>query len=359
MRVLALSNERAEGADPDIPWALSMLRSEGFVTDYQVYSTPVRVAALGEPGAALELAEIVSGMTPDAIVFFHSGSCLFADDGLELIRSACPGAIWLYREGDAFARWTLPYPRTALATARRCAAAFLFCDGYLAHLLRRSGTGLVTYAPSWVNPERFPRIWSEDASHEHDVVFIGNNVQSRMRRIPGARERVQLVSLLQRRYGSRLGLYGRGWSGPGVRGTCSLNEIPTVYSRSRVAVGIDHLVGAYQFSNRLPIALSSGVPLAHSSFEGAEQILPGLSSTQFYEVTSSALSAIDSLLQLSSTQLKALSDRERHLAEVSFRCDKILRFMLEVALCIGERGDSAQVRNPWLGDAGLLGLKQR
>jgi len=359
MRVLALSNERPAGADPDIPWALGALQSEGIVTDYMVYSTPERVAALGEGGAAIELADLSSRLSPDAVIFFHSGSCLFTDDGLSLIRSACPDAVWLYREGDPFQRWTLPYPRRALSTAKRCAAAFLFCDGYLARRLRRSGTGIVTYAPSWVNPDRFSHVWSDDAHHEHDVVFIGNNVQSRMRHIPGARERVRLVALLQQRYGNRLAIYGRGWSGPGVQGTCSFDEIPAVYSRSRVAVGIDHLVGSYQFSNRLPIALSSGIPLAHSSFDGVEQILPGLSPMQFYEDASSALSAIDSLIELSSAEVKALSDREHHLAETSFRCDRILRFMLQVGLSVREKGGPAQVRNPWLGDAGLLGLNQR
>lgn len=359
MRIIALSNEGTLGSDPDIPWALSRLRDGGLVSDYIVYSTPTRVRNLGSLVAAREVAGLVSQMQPDAVIFFNSGSCHFDQQELNAIRRACSAAVWLYYEGDPFARFTLPYPRRALLTSTQCQAAFLFCDGYLARLLRRSHVSCVTYAPSWVNHERFPCVWSAEGHHDFDVAFVGNNVRSRIRRIPGARQRAELVKLLQTRYGSRAAIYGQGWEGPGVRGSCALDEVPTVYRAARVAVGIDHSVGAYQFSNRLPIALACGIPLVHSWFEGVSQILPGIALDQFFTDGRSAIDAIDALLEVDLGELVDISTRERALAVGSFSCDVVVRYILQVTAQIRDGKDPDEVPNPWLAGSGDLGLARQ
>lgn len=359
MNIIALSNEGTFGSDPDIPWALSGLQDAGLIADHVVYSTPTRVRDLGSAGAAKEVAELVSQMRPDALMFFHSGSCRFDEQGLDAIRSAYPGAVWLYHEGDAFARFTFPYSRQALLVSTRCQAAFLFCDGYLARLLRRAHVPFVTYTPSWVNHERFPCVWSVEGPHDFDIAFIGNDVRSRIRRIPGARQRAELVALLQRRYGSRAAIYGQGWTGPGARGSCSLDEVSSVYRAARVAIGIDHSVGAYQFSNRLPIALACGIPLAHSWFEGVSQILPGFATSQFFSRNRSAMDLIDALLETDPRELADISVRGRHLAVCAFGCDVVLRHMLEVAFQIRQGNDPDEVPNPWLAGDALLGMARQ
>ncbi|MCK8114077.1 glycosyltransferase family protein [Anaerosoma tenue] len=356
MRVLALSNERRPGADPDIPWALGALQARAVVSEYHVYSTPVRVAELGAERATHELVDVISRLRPDVVAFFHSGSCLFTSREVDHLREACPDALWIYREGDPFTRWTAPYPRRALPVATRCEAAYIFSGGYLAQTLRRAGVPFVTYTPSWVNPERFPFVWSPDGPHVYDVVFVGNNTKAHLRPFPGARERAKLVNALQRRFGDTLAIYGKGWTGQGVKGTCSLDEIPLLYRQSRVAVGIDHSVGPYQFSNRLPIALSSGIPLAHNSFEGAREILAGLSPRQFFTDTRQALSVVERLVDAPSSELGTISSRQRKLAVRAFACDKVLGFMLETASGIRDGNDPALMKNPWLAERGSLGI---
>jgi len=354
MRVVALSNEATPGSDPDIPWGLNRLRGQGLVTAYEVYSTPTRARELGPDAAAREVAELISELQPDTLIFFNSGSCRFSSAGVERMRAASASAVWLYSEGDAFADWRVPYPRWALPTVSQCDAAALCSNGYMPRLLRKVGVRCVVYAPSWVNHERFYKSWRDTNDFESDVVFIGNNVRSRVRRIPGARERANLVAHLQRRYGSRVAIYGEGWKGIGTRGRCSFSEVPEIYARSRVAVGIDHVSGAYYFSNRLPIALAAGVPLAQKSFIGRKEILAGMDSSQFFDRVVSADGAIDWLLERSDHELRELSDHERQLAVLSLGCDVILRYLLDVAGSVLARSGTRAVPNPWLGAAGLL-----
>lgn len=347
MRVVALSNERRHGADPDIPWALEQLSEKGLVSSFRVHSTRVRAQAEGTAVAAREIAGLVSEIEADVVAFFHTGSCVFDDTDLDVIRRAGPRTVWIYHEGDAFQRWSLRYPGRALPTVSRCHAAFPFCGGYLAQVIRRTGCRFVDYAPSWVNTKRFPRTWSPQADFKYDVTFVGNNTRSRIRRFPGARARAELVKALQQRYGSRLALYGSGWSGAGVRGRCGLDDVSGIYAESKVCVGIDHLVSPGQFSNRLPVALACGIPLAHSAFEWSPRVLRGLTDQHFFATPAQAVGVVDGLLALDEEALDVLSRLERRVAE-SLSCDKIMEYMLLTAGAMAAGADPRQVPNPWL-----------
>ncbi len=348
MRVLALSNEPARGADPDIPWALTRLAGRGIVDQFLVYSTPTEVSLRGSRGAADDLADAARALQPDVIAFFHTGSCLLDDAGLDAVRFACPQAVWMYREGDPFRRWSAPYPRSARPTIRRCQIAFPFSGGYLVKLLRRSGCRLISYAPSWVNPERFPHTWHSRASFARDVVFIGNNVRSRIRAFPGARERAALVATLQRRYGTRFAVFGLGWSGPSASGPCGFDEVNRIYGESRVCVGIDHTVGPYQFSNRLPIALATGIPLVYSAFIGCDTIFERLAPSPFYASRHEAVRLVDRMLEMDEDSLSRLSAVEREVA-MSFSCDRVMAFMLRSAMSLRWEQKTTHA-NPWIGD---------
>jgi hypothetical protein len=350
MRVVALSNEHSPGADPDIPWALAKLQSRGKVTAYSVYSLPSRVKALGAPNAAREVSEVVRGLTADAVLFFHSGSCCLSARELDVLREASGDAVWMYREGDAFHRWMRPYRQGAIATLSRCDAAFLFCGGYMGSVARRAGCRFVTYAPSWVNTDRFPVTWSSSGFHANDVVFVGNNVRGGLRPFPGARQRRRLVSSLEKRYGSRLAVYGRGWHGTSSKGPCPFDEVGSVYGESSVCVGSDHTMGTYQFSNRLPIALASGIPLVHSRMTGWDEVLRDLNSWQLFQTDEAAVVAIDRILDLDQSASGELSALQRRVAE-RFSCDVVVEHMLEVGRAVLEGVDCREVPNPWLKNA--------
>ncbi len=346
MRVLALSNEAQPGADPDVPWALGRLLHDGLIDAYRVYSTRTHVATKGCTLAASELACEISEFEADTVIFFNTGSCLFNEAGLDEMRRARPDAVWVYYEGDAFQRWVLPYPRRALPTVRRCDIAFAFCGGHLARVLRRAGCPRVDYAPSWVNTERFPRVWKSSGSFTYDVAFVGNNTRSRVRPFPGARDRRRLMASLQRRYGTRFALAGSGWTGVGVLGPCRLDDVSQLYAASKVCVSIDHVVAPYQFSNRLPIALSSGIPVVHRVFPGSQEVLPGFPTAQYFVSVKEAIRNIDRLLEMDAQELDALSHAQQTIAE-TLSCDRVLRYMLQSAKAVREPDERTPV-NPWL-----------
>lgn len=350
MRVVAVSNEASPGADPDIPWALARLAKRGLVLSHHVYSLPSRIAEIGGPAAAQELARLARDSDADVIAFFNTGSCRLPGLELDRVRAAAPDSVWAYFEGDAFRRWLRPFPSAAMPTVRRCRARLVFCGGYLAETARGAGPGFVSYAPSWVNPERYPFSWRADAERRHAVVFVGNNVRSLVRPFPGARQRAALVSALQRRYGASFAVYGQGWAGTGAMGPCAIDDVSGIYARSRVCVGIDHTMGPFHFSNRLPIALACGIPLVHSAFEGSGEILPDVGTWQFFNDTRGAVAAIDRLLTMDPAELSCLSLRGRRLAE-ALSCDRVIGYILECAKSIRDGENPRVIPNPWLRQA--------
>ena len=179
---------------------------------------------------------------------------------------------------------------------------------------------------------------------------MGNDVRSSWRPLPGARARRRLVAALQRGFGPGFALYGRGWSGVGVRGPIGIDEVPQAYAKARVSIGIDHTVGPYQFSNRLPIALAVGAPLAYSTFAGSSSVLPGLPVGNSFRDPGEAVRVVRRLISSDATTLSRLAAVERALGE-SFACDAVLGYMLSCAGAILTGADPGRVVNSWLPDA--------
>lgn len=354
MNVLALSNERVPGSDPDINWALERLRARGVVGKYRVLAPPQLLASSPQGEAIETIAAAMKEIDAQVVIFFNSGSCLFDAPALERLRDSMPAAVWLYSEGDAFSLWALPLPRRALETAGRCAAAFLPSDGYLARRARAAGCPYIAYTPSWVNTERFPMTWQADGERLRQVVFVGNNVRSVRRRIPGARERYRLVKTLKKRFGDAFEVFGAGWGSLGS-GPCRFEDIPRIYSESQVCIGIDHVVGRYQFSNRLPIAFAIGVPMLRTQTSGVAEVFPELAIGAWPTGWRGVADSVERLLGMSPKQLAALSVTERHCAE-RVSCDAVLGYMLTIARSILADESPATLPNPWISKSQLAGL---
>jgi hypothetical protein len=125
-----------------------------------------------------------------------------------------------------------------------------------------NGARRFLYAPSAYDDERFGSSWTPSAYREFDVVFIGNQNHSRLpwRRLPGAAGRVELVRLLQKRFGSKAGIFGRGWEGLGVQGPVSYSDQTAVLRSAWTSANWDYFPDeAAYFSDRLPISLAAGV----------------------------------------------------------------------------------------------------
>lgn len=167
--------------------------------------------------------------------------------------------------GDSFG-----YPFCTPHSLRRAASAaditFVTEAGGYARALARHGARRVVLMPTGCCQVRFSRpldraAWAPDS----DLVFVGNllSVRNPFRyALPAARRRHALVDALWRRYGKRLAVYGHGWDHlPSARGPIAYGQQHDAMRRSRVVVG--GYPGGYHdyyMSDRVPTAISSGIP---------------------------------------------------------------------------------------------------
>lgn len=116
--------------------------------------------------------------------------------------------------------------------------------------------------------------------------------------MPGSYDREQLVRTLGAVFGPRFAVYGHGWDGfAGNRGPIAFDRQHEILQRCWVSVGYDHYPGTpFYFSDRLPIALMSGVahivhyhPGYETLFENERHLLWATSVQGLVETTRYAL----------------------------------------------------------------------
>jgi hypothetical protein len=169
--------------------------------------------------------------------------------------------------------------------------------------------------------------------------------------MPGARQRSRLVETFTREFGSRFAVFGAGWSGVSAQGTIPFVEQTRAYARGRVVLANVNLSGPYGFSNRLPIAMSSGVPVVHSMIEGADKVFGDEPPLRFFVDEVDALGQVRDLLSRPQLELDALGRSARLLALSRFTILDGLRYIVQVLDAVrqdslGLSGDAPH--NPWL-----------
>jgi len=100
---------------------------------------------------------------------------------------------------------------------------------------------------------------------EFDLVFIGSNTIGRnplSSHNMAAKKRGNIVAALARRYGTRFGLFGNGWSGlKSWQGPIPyLAQVSTMRRGRLVFGGYPHTLADYYLSDRPFIAMGSGIP---------------------------------------------------------------------------------------------------
>jgi hypothetical protein len=192
----------------------------------------------------------------------------------------------VYYDGDLYGR---VFKRATAETRAMCRHAdlVLLCGfGANARRFEVAGARRIGYLPHNASLTQFSTAWTPTATRRHDVIVIGNRILGRValqRRIPWARmpgvfQREQLVRRLGEVFGERFAVYGTGWDGfVGNRGPVAFDRQHEVLRDSWLSVGYDHFPGMpMYFSDRLPIALLSGVAHAVHYHPGYESLFaPG------------------------------------------------------------------------------------
>jgi hypothetical protein len=282
MRLVYLPNEPVPGWQVGGRTALERLRRDGVLTDLQIYSFEQH-----PPMRALdEILALCESSAPDVVLFTKLSHFPVDDRWIGALRRTPSKPLLVYYDGDIYGR---VFKRLTAETRVMCQHAdlVLLCGlGANARRFKAAGARRIGYLPHNVSLVQFNGSWTPTATRAHDVILIGNRILGRIAlqqripwaRMPGVFAREQLVRRLGAEFGPRFGVYGTGWDGfVGNRGPVAFARQHEVLRDSWLSIGYDHFPGTpMYFSDRLPIALLSGVAHAVHYHPGYETLFrPG------------------------------------------------------------------------------------
>jgi hypothetical protein len=290
LRVLLLTNEEADGDQPGQRDGFARLEAEDGVESV-AWAPPWMIAkSKGKLGALREILEIIRATRINVIVLTTPSGFPFTEDWFRAVAAVPSGPILLYWEGDAWGSWRKPIPSEMRLCWNAADVVFTVAVGKQQELIQRLGARDVRFVPNTYDHI----LYGEEEANEpatsgdySDVAVIGNWWGNRyvISRMPGARQRFRLVRGLQKDRRIPLAVYGRNWTGRGVRGPIPLDEQAAVARRALMTANWDHFPDyAAYYSDRLAIQLLAG--RAHvTTLHPQSEWLPGPETGLFLEPT--------------------------------------------------------------------------
>lgn len=222
-----------------------------------------------------DAARAAEGADAIFLQFFHA-DMPDPSEGIRRLREL-PGRPLIFCSlGDPFGRWDHRVPRSMRVASALSEVTFLTGMGYVAGQLKRAGGSNLVLMPNGCCQARFAAEQQTGTeAPEFDVAFIGNRMTARNpvgHFFRTARRRAEFVKVFTRRYGKRFALFGRGWEeNPCWQGAVPYEAQLAAYGQAAViAGGTPNGEHEYYTSDRLLIALASGVPVVDWAVPGVE-----------------------------------------------------------------------------------------
>jgi len=323
------------GSHPDVYEAFSSLAAEGLLSGFDVVPfMKHRMDGESDIQISNRIGQILDEGEHGLVVWMHTGSLAISEDALDSILARPQRPTMVYWEGDSHHPIYNPVQRAMVAIMRKCRHVYSPCGGPVIQSLRKAGIGSLAYAPSCASGSRFPRVWSPWDAHAYSIVMIGNRVTSRIpfKSWPGSVRRARLIERLATLHGAEMAVYGRGWSGPTAKGPCAFDSQSDVYKSSKITVGVNNSTLPYVFSNRLPIALASGIPVLYHRNPGLDQIFPHGMDDVFFDDENDVFGRVEALLDTDATHLETVSRRNREFFESNLSRVVVARYIVRRAL---------------------------
>lgn len=213
--------------------------------------------------------KVVDFVKPDWIHMQIQFSTAITADTLIKIKQRCKNTIVTNWTGDI-----RPTPIPAfMDVAKHIDYAFISNTGQL-EAYRKAGCNNIDYWQVGYDQTKF-RPFHEDirkrlrTKYSQDIAFCATWWPRT--RFSGNGLREDVVNLLHQKYGSRFGIYGRGWKGFG-RSSVGYFEQNDVYNASKMVISISQLIDVDNYySDRQLIAMASGSPVLANYANGLEE----------------------------------------------------------------------------------------
>lgn len=333
MRLLVVLNENPPGSHVDTHSALVHLKRAGQLSEYVVFPWLAHFhQGLQAQEIAARILTIASDLGPTAILWAHTSHLRIGPDIISALRNLPSKPALGYWEGDAYERPSKPLPADAAKLAANCDVVFCQSFGATADAFRKAGSRDIRFVPGATDSSRFGKVRTGHAQIQYDLVLIGNKVWSKLpwRVMPGARWRKELVDVFSARLGERFAVFGAGWSGSSARGPLPFEQQGEAYHKGRLALGVNNLHGMYSFSNRLPIAMSAGVPVIYNYEPGFEQIFPPGCGCFFYRDTDECVALVTTLLRKDQAELDEIGAAAHAFAMSKLSMVKVFEYFIAV-----------------------------
>lgn len=345
--MLLVLNESEPMAAIDCYVALGQLQAEGMLTQWSVYPFLARMrSGLSAEALAAEIEAEAAALSATAVVLTHFHGTGIGPSLVHRLRETCPDASVGFWEGDWYARYRKPFPKSTLQVVRACDFVFVCGEGYVTRLFKQHGCADVRYVPLTGDDRFVPQ--SPPSSFDFDVVMIGGLARSRLpfKSMPGSIVRRRLVAAFSERFGSRFAVFGPGWTGKCARGPVPYAEQASVYGRAAVVLGCNNLSARYYFSDRLPIGMLSNRPVIHEYVEGYEEVLGVDSGVCWFRSPSEAVAAAARVLEGRGDALVS-PGRALSIAQCSLKTYNALDYIIRV-LHEPTEGRGTPNCNPWI-----------
>lgn len=263
-RLLYLPNEMTEREQFGPRYVFESMLAAGELAAYQAYSFLMEQKQRGSTDSALAgLYEAAEQFQPDIILWQHPGNFPIPAGFGRKLKNIKSRPVLAYDERDVYGGRRKPFTPGMINLAAEADIVFLVGLGQYADAFQRAGAKRVFYSPHCIDTYRFGHPWEPPAHRKFDVVMIGNLFRPAGMQpgLPGWKNRFQAAERLSALLGDRFALYGRGWDGiPSARGELAFLKQEEAIRESWLSAGWDYYDRTpFYFSNRLPIAMLSGV----------------------------------------------------------------------------------------------------
>ena len=323
MRLLVLYQARDAAADqPGYYEGFERLISEGVLSAHVAIPFYGVAEEKGWDGLWAEAERTARNMQADAVFlqFFH-GAMPDPTEGIQRLKRLPTRPTLFTSLGDPYGRWIRRVPKSFRVASALADVSFLTGMGYIARQLRGWGSRNLVLMPNGCCQVRFSSQPSTELSQpEFDVVFVGSRVYPRNLLSQfsylyywGGRKRVELVEAFTKRYGRRFGLFGKGWNGNSAwQGPVPYAGQHEAYRRSAVALGgMPYACNDYYTSDRVFIAMASGVPFVDYWVSGVDRLLQPGRDWWLAQSQDEMFRLCDTLLEMPSSERVGLGEEAR------------------------------------------------